>query len=98
MTARNANEAAGERGDDPTRLAAFGISGQRFAAMTVPEQIRDARKAAGLTQKQLAAQLGIAQARISEYESGQHEPSASRFQKIMAVCEASTPPPQFLAS
>ncbi len=36
--------------------------------MTFAELIKAARKAAGLTQAQLAAQIGVAQTTISEYE------------------------------
>ncbi len=51
-------------------------------------QIRDAREAAGLTQKRLAELAGITQPKLCEYEAGRIDPSATRFQKIIEVCQA----------
>ncbi len=56
--------------------------------MTIAEQIRAAREAAGLSQKRLAELIGIAPPHLCEYETGKHEPSASRFQEIIAACVA----------
>ena len=52
----------------------------------IAEQIREARKAAGLTQKRLAELIEIAPPHLCEYETGKHEPNASRFQEIIAAC------------
>lgn len=53
----------------------------------IPQQIRDARTAAGLTQQQLADKLGVAQQRIAEYERGVRDPAASMFVKILEACK-----------
>ena len=57
--------------------------------MTIAEQLRAAREAAGLTQEQLANRMGFAAPRISEYEAGKVDPSATRFLAILASCQAS---------
>lgn len=44
----------------------------------------DARKVAGLTQKQLAERTGIAQADISKLESGNANPSLRTLQRLAA--------------
>lgn len=44
----------------------------------------DARKAAGLTQKQLAERTGIAQSDISKLEGGNGNPSLKTLQRIAA--------------
>lgn len=50
--------------------------------MTVGEKIRAARKAVGLTQKQLGERLGISYVNISQLEGGQRIPSLDTLQKI----------------
>ena len=50
--------------------------------MTVGENIRAARKAAGLTQKQLGERLGISYVNISQLEGGQRIPSLETLQKL----------------
>lgn len=45
----------------------------------------DARKAAGLTQKQLAAKSGIAQGDISKLENGNGNPSLKTLQRLAAA-------------
>ena len=47
------------------------------------------RKAAGLTQKQLAEKMGTAQANISRFENGNSNPSLEFLQK-MASCMGKT--------
>lgn len=44
---------------------------------TLPERIRELRKAAGLTQQQLGDVLGVAKNTVSQYESGRNEPNDS---------------------
>ena len=44
--------------------------------------IREARKAAKITQAELAAKLGINRATLSKYESGSIEPSVPQLKKI----------------
>ena len=45
----------------------------------------ESRKAAGMTQKELAERMGTAQANISRFESGTYNPSLA-FLKKMADC------------
>ena len=49
----------------------------------------ESRKAAGLTQKQLAEKMGTAQANISRFENGNSNPSLEFLQK-MAACMGKT--------
>lgn len=63
-----------------------------------PESSRDmqlaaARRAAGLTQRQLAERLGCAPARVAEWESGRRRPSAAAQVGIEAALSAPCPPP-----
>lgn len=44
--------------------------------------IREARKSKGLTQKELAALLGIDETRVSKYESGKQNPTIETLEKI----------------
>ena len=55
--------------------------------MTIPQQIRKARKAAKLTQRQLADKLGVAQQRVAGWERGVFDPAASMYVKLLAVCK-----------
>lgn len=48
----------------------------------LPEQIKKARLHRGLTQVQLAAILGVAQARIAEWERGTHTPNAQTIRQL----------------
>ena len=48
--------------------------------------IKDSRELSGLNQKEFAKALGIAQARVSEWESGKVEPSATQLFKIADLC------------
>ena len=50
--------------------------------MTVGERIRNARKNAGLTQKQLGEKCGIAEPTIRRYELGKLNPKYETLQKI----------------
>lgn len=46
------------------------------------EKLRAARKAAGMTQAQLAEAVGCTQKDISRWESGLHEPGALTLKKM----------------
>ena len=46
------------------------------------DRIRDARKAAGLTQRQLADSLGVSNTSISNWEKGLSRPDADMIQKL----------------
>lgn len=47
--------------------------------------ISAARKAAGMTQQQLADALGIAQQSVARWETGEREPRVSTLKRIAAV-------------
>jgi len=53
--------------------------------MTVGEKVKKARKAKGLTQKELGEKLGVTQALIGHYESGKRNPKDETRQKIAAA-------------
>jgi transcriptional regulator with XRE-family HTH domain len=48
--------------------------------------LREARKRAGLTQRQLAERLEVAQPRIARWESGRAAPSLERVKSVLAIC------------
>lgn len=47
--------------------------------------LRQARRRAGLSQRQLSRLTGVAEARISDYENGRHQPSAAMLQRLLAA-------------
>lgn len=49
------------------------------------DRIRGARKAAGLTQRELAARLDVSNTSISNWEKGLSRPDADMIQKLCAV-------------
>lgn len=51
----------------------------------VPSPIREARKRAGLSQRQLARQIHVENVTISGWENGHYQPSP---QRAMALCRA----------
>lgn len=53
--------------------------------MTIGECIRDARKAAGLTQNELADKSGVAAISIHQYEKGKRQP---RLEQLLAIARA----------
>ena len=50
--------------------------------MTVGERIKEQRRGYGLTQKQLAEKMGVAEITIRQYETGKRIPSLDMLQKI----------------
>lgn len=48
----------------------------------VGEQIRDARKAKGLTQKELGAIMGLSESVVNKYETGKQNLSLETVQKV----------------
>jgi transcriptional regulator with XRE-family HTH domain len=50
--------------------------------MTVAERIKKARKAAGVTQKELGKRMGVSDASIAQYESGERNPKYDTLQRI----------------
>ena len=57
--------------------------------MNIGENIRRARKNAGLTQKELGEKLGISAAAVGQFEKKNSNPHNSTVQKIAAVLEIS---------
>ena len=55
-------------------------------AMTSALLLREARKRAGLTQRQLAERLGVAQPQVARWESRRATPSFERLKAVLAVC------------
>lgn len=56
----------------------------------VPARLRSARRAAGLTQKQLAHALGVEPITVSRWERGITTPSLSRLRRIAELTETTT--------
>lgn len=57
--------------------------------MTVGEKIKTAREKKGLTQRQVAEQIGISQPVYCDWENGDGVPSWARMKKIARVLEVS---------
>ena len=53
--------------------------------MTIGEKIKDYRKKAGFTQKQLAKECGVAEITIRQYESGKRQP---RYEQLQIIAKA----------
>lgn len=53
--------------------------------MNIHENIKKARKAAGVTQKELAELVGVRQKDISRWETGERTPSA---EAVASICVA----------
>lgn len=68
-----------EQMKDPAVKAEYDALEPEF---TVIQAMIDARKAAGLTQKELADRTGIAQADISKLENGNANPSLKTLQRL----------------
>ncbi|MBD5154322.1 MAG: helix-turn-helix transcriptional regulator [Oscillibacter sp.] len=49
-------------------------------------KIRDAREAAGFSQKELAKVIGVAPSTFNGYESGNHDPKSDLLLKIAEAC------------
>lgn len=57
--------------------------------MSIGENIKNARKAAGVSQKELAERLGVYQKDISRWENGERTPSLEVFARICKELNAS---------
>ena len=57
--------------------------------MSTAEKIKEMRKKAGLSQKELGEKLGVSQVMISAYESGIRKPKIETLQKIAAALNVS---------
>ena len=53
--------------------------------MTIGQRIKEARKSAGLTQRELAEKAGTATGTIQQYELGKRQPRIEKFQAIADV-------------
>jgi transcriptional regulator with XRE-family HTH domain len=54
--------------------------------MTGGDMIRESRRRAGLTQRQLAGRVGTTQSALARVESGRTEPSFERVVEIVRAC------------
>lgn len=54
------------------------------------ENLKEARKAAGLSQTYVAQQLGVAKSTYSLYESGKREPDVSKIKKLAQIIGVSS--------
>lgn len=59
--------------------------------MTIGERIRNYRKIAGLTQKQLGDLSGTSETTIKQYELGKRQPRIDQLEKIAPVLKVTTP-------
>ena len=75
------NDYLNEQMKDPAFIEEWDALEPEFTIMQV---IIDARKASGLTQKQLSERTGIAQADISKLESGNANPSLKTLRRLAA--------------
>ncbi|WP_461114290.1 helix-turn-helix domain-containing protein [Spirosoma jeollabukense] len=58
----------------------------------IGQQIREARKAKGLTQKELAVKLGVGETTVSHYEAGKQNLTIETLAKIATVLEVKFDP------
>lgn len=75
------NDYLNEQLQDPDFRAEYAALENEF---TIIQAMIDARKASGLTQKQLAERTGIAQSDISKLENGNANPSLKTLQRLAA--------------
>lgn len=75
------NDYLNEQMKDPAFREEWDALDPEFSIM---QAMIDARKASGLTQKQLSERTGIAQADISKLESGNANPSLKTLQRLAA--------------
>ena len=57
--------------------------------MSIAERIKAARKAAGLTQKELGVRMSISDASVAQYESGKRRPKIETLQRIASALDIS---------
>lgn len=57
------------------------------ALIGLPEALREARKRAGLTQKQLAEKMGVTISFVSQYENGYRTPKPETLEKFSAALD-----------
>lgn len=72
----------------PTERATFDqVYDATRLALTVGEQIRDAREIAGLSQRDLATRMGTSQAAIARLEAGGTAATLTTLQKVAAALD-----------
>jgi transcriptional regulator with XRE-family HTH domain len=76
------NEFLSQQLEDPAVKAEWDALEPEFSLM---QTMLDARKQAGLTQKQLAERAGMAQGDISKLESGNANPSVRTLQRLASA-------------
>jgi len=76
--------AGGSRKGFPSKRLLARADEQAFR-LQVASRIRDLRKALGMYQRELAAHLGVSQARIAHYETGRGAP---RLHEVPMICRA----------
>ncbi len=64
-------------------------------ARVVPERIREAREARGLTMEEFAERVGVSKQAVGQFEAGQTAPGAQTMSRIIAVTEQ---PPSFFTA
>ncbi len=57
--------------------------------MNLPERLKETRKAAGLTQKEVASKLGITEATYNRYEKGAHSPTPETLRSLCIILNVS---------
>jgi Zn-dependent peptidase ImmA (M78 family)/transcriptional regulator with XRE-family HTH domain len=70
-------------------------TGDLFLPRIIPERIKEAREARGLTREALADALGITAQAVGQYEVGQHSPGAEIMAKIINL---TAQPPAFFTA
>ncbi len=90
MTRRTINELKDRRLDAmaPAQRAAFDQTyGATRLALEVGEKVRDAREAAGLNQRDLAARMGTSQAAVARLEAGGVGATLTTLQKVATALD-----------
>ena len=72
---------------DPERVEFDETYDATRLALEVGEQVRDAREAAGLSQRELAARMGTSQAAVARLEAGGTGATLTTLQKVAAALD-----------
>lgn len=65
---------------------------QQGITMSIAEVIREERKKAGMTQKELGKRLGVTQSMVAQYECGNRIPKILTIRRIADILEADLEP------
>lgn len=55
-------------------------------AVPTPDELRELRKQAGLSQAELADRIGVHQVSVSRWETGLNDPSLEHLRRYIEVC------------